>query len=230
MLELFHSFRDINDQSVVLRLFLAFLCGGIIGAERELKRRQPGFRTHILICMGAAMATLTSQYLYFVQGYFTDIGRLGAQVVAGIGFIGAGAIVVTKHNRVKGLTTAAGLWTSAIIGLCFGAGFYEGGLIATCLLLITELGFSKIVYHVLRFVPEINLQIVYGGNQTLDSLLFLFKKLNVKVLHLEIAHRGEGEKNHSLALFNLRLNKRCNVEKLLESVGEIQGISLIKEL
>ena len=116
-----------------MRLACALICGGIIGIERSYKRRPAGFRTHILICIGAAITTLTSQYLYLNMHYFTDMARLGAQVVAGIGFIGAGTIIVTKRQSVKGLTTAAGLWTSAIIGLAFGGGFYEGGILATVL-------------------------------------------------------------------------------------------------
>lgn len=123
MIELFNGLRDMTLLSVMVRMLCAMLCGGIIGIEREYKRRPAGFRTHILICMGAAMTTLTSQYLYLCMGYYTDMARLGAQVIAGIGFIGAGTIIVTKQQRVKGLTTAAGLWVAAIVGLTLGAGF-----------------------------------------------------------------------------------------------------------
>ena len=126
MLSVFDGLRSVTTLSVFVRLACAFICGGIIGIERSYKRRPAGFRTHILICIGAAITTLTSQYLYLNMHYFTDMARLGAQVVAGIGFIGAGTIIVTKRQNVKGLTTAAGLWTSAIIGLAFGGGFYEG--------------------------------------------------------------------------------------------------------
>ena len=125
MLSVFDGLRSVTTLSVFVRLACAFICGGIIGIERSYKRRPAGFRTHILICIGAAITTLTSQYLYLNMHYFTDMARLGAQVVAGIGFIGAGTIIVTKRQNVKGLTTAAGLWTSAIIGLAFGGGFYE---------------------------------------------------------------------------------------------------------
>ena len=109
MLECFDFVRDVTLLSVAARMVLAVLCGGLIGLEREYKRRPAGFRTHILICLGAAMTTLTSQYLYLNMGMYTDISRLGAQVIAGVGFIGAGTIIVTKRQRVKGLTTAAGL-------------------------------------------------------------------------------------------------------------------------
>ena len=123
MLSLFDGLREVTLASAFVRLTLAVLCGGIIGMERSYKRRPAGFRTHILICIGAAITTLTSQYLYLNMHYFTDMARLGAQVVAGIGFIGAGTIIVTRRQRVKGLTTAAGLWTCAIIGLALGGGF-----------------------------------------------------------------------------------------------------------
>ena len=106
---------------VLVRLVTAMICGGVIGIERERKHRPAGFRTHILICIGAAMTTLTSQYIAFELQAVTDLARLGAQVIAGIGFIGAGTIIVTKRKNVKGLTTAAGLWASAIVGLCAGA-------------------------------------------------------------------------------------------------------------
>ena len=108
MLPVFDGLRTVTLASVTVRMLLAVLCGGIIGIERAYKRRPAGFRTHILICLGAAITTLTSQYLYLNLHYYTDMARLGAQVVAGIGFIGAGTIVVTRQQRVKGLTTAAG--------------------------------------------------------------------------------------------------------------------------
>ena len=111
MLKCFDFVREMNFLATTVRLVLAVLCGGAIGMEREYKRRPAGFRTHILICLGAAVTTLTAQYIYLVLHLYTDVARLGAQVVAGIGFIGAGTIIVTKRQHVKGLTTAAGLWT-----------------------------------------------------------------------------------------------------------------------
>ena len=105
MLPIFDGVRDVTVLSTTLRMLLAVVCGGLIGLEREYKRRPAGFRTHILICLGAAMTTLTSQFLYLNLHYYTDMARLGAQVVAGIGFIGAGAIIVTRRRRVKGVTT-----------------------------------------------------------------------------------------------------------------------------
>ena len=119
--------RELNWASIVLRLTLAILCGGIIGIERGRKGRTAGFRTHVLVCIGATLTVLTNQYMmqYFGGG---DPARLGAQVINGIGFLGAGTIIVTGRHKVKGLTTAAGLWASACLGVAIGAGFYEGAL------------------------------------------------------------------------------------------------------
>lgn len=125
--------------------------------EREFKRRSAGFRTHILICLGAAMTTLTSEFWLVYMRYYLDAARLGAGVVAGMGFIGAGTIIVTRRQRVKGLTTAAGLWTVAVVGLAIGAGFYEGGVLTTVLILLAEMLFSKLEYHIMATAPEINL-------------------------------------------------------------------------
>lgn len=110
----------------VLRMLIASVCGGVIGMERSYKGHSAGFRTHILICLGASITTLTSQYLVTDLHYYTDIARLGAQVIAGIGFIGAGTIIVSRSKKIHGLTTAAGMWTTAVIGLASGAGFILG--------------------------------------------------------------------------------------------------------
>ena len=115
LLHIFDIIRGTDILSTFCKLLTAVICGGLIGIEREFKRRPAGFRTHILIGLGAAMTTLTSQFIVTDLNMSADPGRLGAQVVAGIGFIGAGTIIVSKRNRVKGLTTAAGLWTTAII-------------------------------------------------------------------------------------------------------------------
>ena len=207
MLTLFDGLRDVTIWSVALRMTLAVVCGGIIGIEREYKRRPAGFRTHILICLGAAMTTLTSQYLYLVLGQYTDMARLGAQVVAGIGFIGAGTIIVTRRQRVKGLTTAAGLWAAAIIGLALGGGFYEGGLFATLLILIAELFFSRVEYRMLKNAPEVNLYVEYGDNRTMDVLLQEFREHGLKILNMGIIHSHSNEEHNACAIFTLRLHK-----------------------
>ena len=180
MLPIFDGVRDVFVLSTTLRMLLAVVAGGVSRLKWEYQRRPAGFRTHILICLGAAMTTLTSQFLYLNLHYYTDMARLGAQVVAGIGFIGAGAIIATRRRRVKGLTTAAGLWAAAIVGLCLGGGFYEGGIFATALILAAEMFLSKLEYRMLDNAPEVNLYMEYSNKTCLDNVLRLFRDLNLK--------------------------------------------------
>ncbi|MDD5931034.1 MAG: MgtC/SapB family protein [Oscillospiraceae bacterium] len=230
MLSIFDSLRGLTLLSVTLRMLLAVACGGIIGIEREYKRRPAGFRTHILICLGAAMTTMTSQYLFVYMHYYTALGRLGAQVVAGIGFIGAGAIIVTRRKRVKGLTTAAGLWTAAIIGLALGAGFFEGAIFATFLILLAELVFSKLEYRMLTSAPEINLYMEYTGRECLENVLRLLREQEVKVLNMEITRTTGTEKHNACAIFYLRLGKHCNAVELVRLIHETAGVISIEEI
>lgn len=230
MLSIFDGFRTVTTASIALRLILAVICGGLIGIERAYKRRPAGFRTHILICLGAAMTTLTSQYLYLNMHYYTDMARLGAQVVAGIGFIGAGTIIVTRQQRVKGLTTAAGLWASAIIGLALGGGFYEGGIVTTGMILIAELVFSRLEYRVLDHVPEINLYMEYSDKPCLENVLKLYREMDLKILNMEITRSRGSKKHNACAIFTLRLNKRYPVERVIKCVSSTAGVILVEEL
>ena len=122
-------YHPITQQEIVIRILLAIFIGGLLGLERGLKNRPAGLRTYMLVCVGSSLIMMTNQYIYQFTGS-GDPMRLGAQVVSGIGFLGAGTIVVTHRNQIKGLTTAAGLWASAGVGLALGIGFYEGAIIA----------------------------------------------------------------------------------------------------
>ncbi len=218
--------RDVTTVSVLFRLFLAVLCGGIIGIEREHKRRPAGFRTHILICLGASMTTLTSQYLFYTLNLYTDIGRLGAQVVAGIGFIGAGAIIVTKRRQVKGLTTAAGLWTCAIIGLAIGAGYYEAAFIATFVIMLAEIFFPKFEYWVLVNSKNLNIYVEYEDNESIDNVIRLIKGYRIVIIDLEITKSG----NNSCAIFQLQLPKKVSHDKIMTAISASDGIVSVEEL
>ncbi|MCQ2479646.1 MAG: MgtC/SapB family protein [Clostridia bacterium] len=226
MLSSLDFLREITTLSVLVRMFVAVLCGGAIGVEREHKRRPAGFRTHILICLGAAMTTMTSQFLYLHMGLYTDIARLGAQVIAGIGFIGAGTIIVTKRRQVKGLTTAAGLWTCAIIGLAIGAGYYEAGVIATALILFAEIFFSRFEYWVIVNSRNLNIYVEYESNDSLDNVIRYLKQNRVILLDLEITRSG----NNSCAILQLQLPKKVSHDKMMTAINATEGILNVEEL
>lgn len=222
--------RNVNGLSVLIRLALAVIFGGLIGLERERKHRPAGFRTHILICLGAAMTTLTSQYLFLSLRQFTDIARLGAQVIAGIGFIGAGSIIVTQRRRVKGLTTAAGLWASAAIGLCFGAGFYEGGIIAALLILAVELLFSKLEYHIMDNAREVNLLVEYKDLASLNGVLRYMKEVDLKILSLEILKSESNPANKNCVNIDLLIHRKLRIKDMIADIANVPGIIAVERL
>ena len=222
--------RGFNEWAVVLRFLMAILCGGIIGLEREHKHRPAGFRTHILVCFGSALAMMTSQYLISLGTYVCDPARLGAQVIAGMGFIGAGTIIVTKRRQVKGLTTAAGLWSSAIIGLAIGAGYYEAGAYATFLILVVELLLSRLDWFLISNVRTINVYVGYNDPECLVRMLAILKENDVKVLDIEITKSKLEEDVHISAVLYLKLAKKGQNEKVLAMLSGIEGVSAVEEL
>ena len=225
----FQRTGNIDLLTVSVRLVVALICGGIIGIERERKQRPAGFRTHILICVGAAMTTLTSQYIAFELKGVTDLARLGAQVIAGIGFIGAGTIIVTKRKNVKGLTTAAGLWASAIVGLCAGAGFLEGSLITTVIIVIAELFLSRFEYFMISNSRTINIFVEFNDATKLTSIIDTVKENSSYVRDIEVT-KSNSESNNSCAIFSLQMPRRTSHDKLLNLVANLDGVVSVEEL
>lgn len=226
MLHCLDFLRGMDLLSVTARVLLALVCGGMIGIERSEKRRPAGFRTHILICLGAAMTTATSQYVYVVLGLYSDVARLGAQVIAGISFIGAGAIIMTKWRRVRGLTTAAGLWVAAIVGLCCGAGFYEGAVYGTALVLVAEVFFSKLEFQVLRGMREVTVYAEYARPSCLEEIVTRCHMLGVKIVDLEITRKGE---DNSCAVLALQSRRGTGREEVLQTLAGIEGVLTVVE-
>ena len=215
--------------SVSVRLILAVVCGGLIGIERERKRRPAGFRTHILICLGAAMTTLTSQFLSLELGLYTDMARLGAQVIAGIGFIGAGTIIMTKRRQVKGLTTAAGLWANAIVGLCCGAGYVEAAVAATVIILLAELVFARLEYVIVSSARTFNLYVEYSENGALGVIVDEIKKDGVHVIDMEIT-KSVGSGRHPCAIFSMRVPRKIVLQDLMADIAKLNGVVAVEEL
>ena len=142
--ELLYVFVTSNEAQIVFRILLAVFFGALIGLEREHAHRPAGLRTHILVCAGSCLVMLTSEFIYNYYHQFSpnmDVARLGAQVISGVGFLGAGTII-RNGSSVKGLTTAASIWAVACIGLATGIGFYFGAVIATIIIFLC-LAYSK---------------------------------------------------------------------------------------
>ena len=231
MLDYFDFAREMDLTGVAFRMLLSVLCGGIIGIEREFKRRPAGFRTHILISLGACTAILTNLYIFQVMHLYTDVARLGAQVVAGIGFIGAGTIIVTKRQRVKGLTTAAGLWASAIIGLACGAGSVECAVFATLMVMLAELVLIKLEYRFARKQNDVNLFIEYANSSTIENIIDILKGHRVNISGLEINRTSnEGDKAKYGAVLGLKVSRIKLDDELIKAVGSVKNVISIEEI
>ncbi len=223
----------------LLRLGVALLCGGLIGLERGRKRRPAGFRTHMLVCLGASLAMLISQYLSMMEGTYwslltaftanTDVSRLGAQVINGIGFLGAGTIIVTGRQEVKGLTTAAGLWASACMGLAIGAGFVEGALIGCLLISITIILFTRLEYWLMIRARNINLFIEFEGADDLGAIIAAIKEQDVRIFDVEI-QKEKKDKGTQGAVFSVRLPKRMRHTAFVATLAGVERIRAIEEL
>lgn len=149
---------DFNDVSVALRLILALVMGGLIGMERGLHGRAAGMRTHILVCVGACMTALVGIYIMRINPN-ENITRIAAQVISGIGFLGAGTIMIRNQSVITGLTTAAGVWCTATIGIALGYGFYEAALIVTLITIFTATLLTRVEFgknNLLHFYLELD--------------------------------------------------------------------------
>ena len=138
---------EFGIEQVAIRAVLAIIVGCLIGAERAKHGRAAGMRTHILVCLGAAMTSMTSLYVSEVLNYGSDILRIPAQVISGIGFLGAGMIILKNNNTIVGLTTAAGIWATATIGIAIGYGFCLGAILVAALLLLSVNLFARMERH-----------------------------------------------------------------------------------
>ena len=162
---------------VIVRLGLAVTMGSIIGTERAKNGQSAGVRTHLLVCLGSALSALISVYLAEVLGNTGDLTRISAQVISGIGFLGAGMIMIKNNNVIKGLTTAAGVWTTSIIGIALGYGFYYGAFVAFVLFLAAIIAFSKLENsRISKVAAYVEIDDMYVANAVISQMKELFGK------------------------------------------------------
>ena len=223
MLSIFNPLRDVNLLATTFRLLFAFVLGGLIGLERSYKNRPAGFRTHILVCLGATIASYIGIYLYVVEQFPVDIARIGATVVTGLGFIGGGTIMVTKKNTVKGLTTAAGLWATGVIGLAIGAGFYEGAIAATILVIITEVYFAGVGARI-KHLPDFKAVIQYTHKEALDYVLRYCRDRKMAITNLQITGNSSLETAVYTAIVTLKPADDDDRDALMNDIAKMEGV------
>ena len=218
-------FTGINIYSIILRLVLAVLCAGIIGAERATKRHAAGFRTYILVCLGATVVMLTNQYIFEVFNT-GDVGRMGAQVISGIGFLGVGTIFITSKNRIKGLTTAAGLWASACIGLAIGVGFYTLAILGTFVMAISLTVFPKIESFFTKRSRYLGLHVEFFSRKNVKDLIDYLRSENIKVILITY---NPSYANTGLSVYTIEIeNRMIDNHDLIKKISEFEYVNYIE--
>lgn len=215
--------REISLLAVVLRITVSVIIGGIIGLEREIKNRPAGLRTYMVVCLGSCLIMLTNQYV--CQAFGTgDPVRMGAQVVSGIGFLGAGTIMVTRRAQVKGLTTAAGLWTAAGVGLAVGVGFYEAAIVSTFAVYVIMTLIQFIDAQVQKKSRSLELYIELSGDCHLGDFLREIRAQEIEIQDIQSEHSTGSDRNVRGYLVYLKQKKRKSHMELLEDIRSIPGV------
>ncbi len=205
------------------------ICGGIIGLERSRKNRPAGFRTYMIVCLSAALVMMTNQYIYNNFGG-SDPARLGAQVISGIGFLGAGTIIVTSRSQVKGLTSAAGLWASACLGVAIGIGFYSGAIIVALIVFIIITFFKKIDYLLTATNKIINIYTSFKSIEQLDKFIIYCNVSGYKVRDIEITKDPTQNKVSVIAIITLETKERMNHIEVIQKLNSFEELIHIEEL
>lgn len=241
MLVFLDNLRELTPASLLLRLLLALLFGGLIGLNGTRKQRAAGFRTYMLVCMGSAMTMILSQYFVVMMSAAwqtvahalhlqVDVSRLSAQVINGIGFLGAGTILITGRQGVKGLTTAAGLWASACMGLAIGAGFYESVIVGFALILISFWILPPLEAILIEHSTNINLQVEFQSVQVLSEVISSIKALDIQIYDIDIEHDKSQQMLRPNAVIMLHMNKQIRHTRLISELSDIDGVYSIKEI
>jgi len=241
MLEL-GALRELNILSLCVRLLLGIMFSGFLGFSRNIKQRPAGLRTYMLVSIGAIMTMTLAQFelimietvwsdAYQEIGIGLDLSRYGAQVINGIGFLGAGSIILAGNRKVKGMTTAAGLWASGCMGLALGAGFYEGAIVGFLLLFIC-LSFLPIIENsILLKSKNMNVYIEFRSIKSLKKVIEFIKSLDISIFELDVFNNFDNSNTLIGANFYMQLSKK-NIKhsEVIMALSEFDEICNVEEI
>ncbi len=241
MLHCFDFVRGITFSAIAIRMTAALLMGGLLGLERVRKRRPAGIRTYMLVCIGAALTMVLGQYTNAMlatswvdaaaaAGIKPDIARFSAQVINGIGFLGAGTVLVTGKQEVKGLTTAAGLWASACMGLAIGAGYLECAILAFILIFLCNRVFPWIETTIVENSRNINLYVEFDSLDDVAPIIGRIKNVGATVYEVDIEKKRSATGLYPSAYISLRLDQRKAHARLILEVSQLKCVRSIDEI
>jgi len=231
--------NKLTVEVVSLRLLLAVVFGGIVGYTREKDNKPAGFRTHILVCFGAAVISMVQDQLRLnilelasvnlkLTGVIkTDLGRLGAQVVSGIGFLGAGSIMKEKGETVGGMTTAAGIWATGCAGLGIGWGFYNLAIPAIVFMLVIIVIFKKFEPKIVKKTKLLKFEVKFLEDKNYaKGLLATYEVFNQKLIKITQIDKNQAE---NTAIFNVNMDEKIDISDVIVSLSAVKAVEVVKE-
>ena len=231
--------NKLTVEVVSLRLLLAVVFGGIVGYTREKDNKPAGFRTHILVCFGAAIISMVQDQLRLnilelasvnlkLSGVIkTDLGRLGSQVVSGIGFLGAGSIMKEKGETVGGMTTAAGIWATGCAGLGIGWGFYNLAIPAIVFMLVIIVIFKKFEPKIVKKTKLLKFEVKFLEDKNYaKGLLATYEVFNQKLIKITQIDKNEAE---NTAIFTVNMDEKIDISDVIVSLSAIKAVEVVKE-
>ena len=231
--------NKLTVEVVSLRLLLAVVFGGIVGYTREKDNKPAGFRTHILVCFGAAVISMVQDQLRLnilelasmnlkLSGVIkTDLGRLGAQVVSGIGFLGAGSIMKEKGETVGGMTTAAGIWATGCAGLGIGWGFYNLAIPAIVFMLVIIVIFKKFEPKIVKKTKLLKFEVKFLEDKNYaKGLLATYEVFNQKLIKITQIDKNQAE---NTAIFTVNMDEKIDISDIIVSLSAIKVVEVVKE-
>ena len=221
--------RELTVTEIVLRVLIAVAIGGLIGLERGMKNRPAGLRTYMLVCVGACVVMLTNQYTYQVY-QVGDPVRMGAQVISGIGFLGAGTIIVTSRNEIKGLTTAAGLWTAGGIGLAIGIGLYEVAIAASAAVFIILTVLHQLDFRVRKKAHILEAYVELDQQTHLGNFLKEARDRGLEPSNVQLDHEDVVSGSQLSFIVTIKGNKSQNQDAMFTQLRKLEGVEYIEIL
>ena len=216
--------RELTVLSMFIRITASMVLGGILGLERGLQNRPAGLRTYILVSMGACIVMLTNQYVYLAYNTGDPV-RMSAQVISGIGFLGAGTIIVTKRNQIKGLTTAAGLWASACVGLSIGIGLYEVGILGGIAIFLVLRVLNRWDHYIKENKKSVDLYIELESSSTIGGFIRNLRKYSLDMKNLQF--ENEGVNSFTISISGPSFFTHSDIMKLLK---DVDGVEYFEEI
>ncbi len=219
-----------SNIAVAIRLVIATIFGGLVGWERIIKHHSAGIKTHALVSLGSAAATALNIYLALLPGLNADVSRIPAGVVSGIGFLGAGTIIVTGRKQIKGLSTAATLWVTSCMGMAIGAGYLEIGFV--CLVMV---GFSNILLlqlsnRVEGYSRYMSIYIEVNKNRGVTKLSKSIAEMGFSITSMTKSKEKTLESADTGLLLDLDLDKKRSHNEVLNMLGELEYVNYVEEV